>query len=139
MPNETSDHSPVIAALFAARRAEADAERAIDTLDAALGALWRRTERTLGAVLLAAVADRVIREVCGRHSFLVGTTVSESGFALNGMRTNTASVAPEQVAAGARLLLVRFLEVLGNLTGDVLTSALHRELVQLTEREGDES
>jgi hypothetical protein len=90
--------------------------------DRALRALWQRTERPLGDVTLRAIADRVLHTACPPKTcptFRLGP---------DGVEIVDGVGSPEELIEAMRLFLVEFLTVLGNLTAEILTPALHQEL-----------
>jgi len=105
-------------------------------LETALGALWARTEKTLGEVTLAAIAGRVLYTGTERFSFLASFKVgSTRGIAWVGGE-GLAPPLESQMREGVRFLLVEFLSVLGHLTAEILTPELHAELMGVTLPQG---
>jgi hypothetical protein len=90
--------------------------------DRALRALWQRTERPLGDVTLRAIADRVL------HTASPPTTRATLRLGPDGIELVHGAGSPEELIEVVRVFLVEFLTVLGNLTADILTPALHQEL-----------
>jgi hypothetical protein len=89
----------------------------------AIRVLWQRTERTLGDVTLRAIADRVLHAAPAGTPAHTQLRLEPEGVGLTG---NVGT--PEELTEVMRFFLVEFLTVLGNLTADILTPALHREL-----------
>ena len=107
----------------------------VTLFERALSALWRRAEVTLGEVTLTAIVDRVLYTASETYPFLSALKVDETGIGFDRFREQGAHVAnlPEAV----RLVLVEFLTVLGHLTDEILTPALHAELSKVAlERPG---
>ena len=107
----------------------------VTLFERALSALWRRAEVTLGEVTLTAIVDRVLYTASETYPFLSALKVEETGIGFDRFREQGAHVAnlPEAV----RLVLVEFLTVLGHLTDEILTPALHAELSKVAlERPG---
>jgi len=94
-------------------------------LERALDAAWTRAHVTLGDVTLTAIADRVLHEATEAHPWLGAAVVEATGFRLDGAREPRHGATEEQLASSVQRLLVDFLTVLGNLTADILTPALH--------------
>jgi hypothetical protein len=92
----------------------------------ALDALWRRTEITLGEVTLTAIVDRVLYTASERYPYLSALTIEKTGISFDRLRTQEAPEASLREAL--RLVIVEFLTVLGHLTDEILTPALHVEL-----------
>jgi hypothetical protein len=105
-------------------------ERLVDAFERAFGALWRRADATLGEVTLGAILGRVLYTAAERYPLL--SSLEMSGTGLNGdkLRARADSLNQDQLAQGIHFILVEFLTVLGNLTAEVLTPALHSELAK---------
>lgn len=113
------------------------AEAQLRLFEAALDALWLRTSTTLGEVTLFAVTDRVLHNAAKAFPFLATLKVaSNGGIELGELKERAASLRAAELLAGIRLVLVEFLTVIGNLTAEVLTDELHRELSRIASRRG---
>ena len=125
LPDEAAHVECVEAWLDQAAKTLAPAQL-VTLFERALSALWRRAEITLGEVTLTAIVDRVLYTASETYPFLSALKVEETGIGFDGFREQGAHVAnlPEAV----RLVLVEFLTVLGHLTDEILTPALHAEL-----------
>ena len=101
-------------------------------LEAALGALWTRTQQTLGEVTMTAIVERVLYTATETYPFLSSfKVVTPRGIACSGPSDGLPSPLEAEMRAGVRFLLVEFLTVLGNLTADILTVELHAELMSV--------
>ena len=98
----------------------------ITLFERALGALWQRTEVTLGEVTLTAIVDRVLYTASEQYPFLSVLTVERAGISFVGLRSQGAQ--DTDLREALRLVLVEFLTVLGHLTDEILTPALHAKL-----------
>lgn len=98
----------------------------ITLFERTLGALWQRTEVTLGEVTLTAIVDRVLYTASEQYPLLSTLTVERAGISFDGLRTQGAH--DTNLREALRLVLVEFLTVLGHLTDEILTPALHAEL-----------
>ena len=96
----------------------------------ALSALWQRAEITLGQVTLTAIVDRVLYTATETHPFLSALKIDQGGVCFDGFRGVGAQHA--DLAQAVHLVLVEFLRVLGHLTDEILTPALHAELSKVT-------
>jgi hypothetical protein len=99
-------------------------------LDRALTAVWQRAQRTLGDVTLRAIMDRVLHTAADTHPVLSGLKLEAGGVRGGDLAGRVQS--REELTEAMRFLLVEFLTVLGNLTADILTPALHSELTAVT-------
>lgn len=97
-------------------------------LEAALGALWVRTQTTLGEVTLTAVGERVLYTATEKFPFLASFKVEPTrGMEFRPVAELSLPTEP-QLKEACRFLLVELLSVLGNLTAQILTPELHAEL-----------
>jgi len=103
-------------------------EPLLRAFEQAFAALWLRAHRTLGEVTLAAVVERVLSRASDRYPVLSPLEVGPAGLRCDGLLARAGSARHERLAEGIRFVLVELLTVLGNLTADILTPALHAEL-----------
>lgn len=97
--------------------------------EAALNAVWFRTKTTLGEVTLTAIAERVLHNASERFSLLWSLKLEPtSGIQCRELRERIGSVDPSELREAIRFVLVELLTVLGNLTAEILTPALHAEI-----------
>ena len=100
--------------------------------DSALAAVWQRAHRTLGDVTLMAIVERVLHDAAQRAPIFGALTVEANGFCCDTLRLQAETADPGELREGMRFVLVEYLTVLGSLTADVLTQALHSELSNAT-------
>ncbi len=103
-------------------------EPLLRAFEQAFAALWLRADRTLGEVTLTAIVERVLSRAADRHPVLSPLEVAAAGLRCDGLLARAGSLHHERLADGIRFVLVEFLTVVGNLTADILTPALHAEL-----------
>jgi hypothetical protein len=103
-------------------------ERLVQAFEEAFGALWRRAHQTLGDVTLTAILDRVLCNGAERFPILAELTIEATGLDCRELRKNVHGAPPNELAEAIRFVLVEFLRVLGTLTANILTPALHAEL-----------
>ena len=96
--------------------------------EAAFAALWQRTHLTLGEVTLAAVVERVLHSAKDHYPLLASIETTTSGVRCQSLQTQ-AGLRQGDVVEAIRFVLTEFLTVLGNLTAQILTPALHAELL----------
>lgn len=102
-------------------------ESLIEGFGDAFTALWHRSHTTLGDVTLAAIADRVLHVATEQFPILAPLEIDATGLSCRELRAH-ASLQHEQLSDAIRFVLVELLTVLGDLTAEVLTPALHAEL-----------
>jgi hypothetical protein len=103
----------------------------------AFDALWRRAQLTLGDVTLMAIVDRVLHNAVERFPDLSPLTVEPSGLKSDALAKRAETVRSDQLVDAFRFVLVEFLTVLGNLTAEILTRALHAELTRVARDKGN--
>lgn len=111
-------------------------ERLLQVFEQGFAALWGRTNRTLGDVTLMAIVDRVLYVATEQYPFLAPLQVEATGLRCQEIRKHVSSLPRDEFEKGIRFVLVEFLTVLGKLTAEILTPALHSELLQVTPAQG---
>jgi hypothetical protein len=123
---EDLDHGSCVDA-WLARIAPDDARAQVDAFEAALAALTDRAAVTLGEVTVAAIADRVLIVSGETHPELAALQLDENGrVRCEPLRGH--DIASDALRAGMRFSLVELLRVIGDITADVLTPAMHAAL-----------
>lgn len=112
------------------------AERLVQSFEQGFAALWRRAHRTLGDVTLTAIVDRVLYTAAEQFPFLSSLQIEPTGLRCQELQAAAGRLSLKSLSEGIQFVLVEFLVVLGNLTAEVLTPALHAELSQATSGEG---
>lgn len=113
------------------------AARLLRAFDAAFAVVWRRAHQTLGDVTLTAIADRVLYVAAEKYPVFASLEVDAKGLRCEELHQRADSLRNEQLAEGVQFILVEFLTVLGNLTDDILTPALHGELSKIAPASDD--
>src|SRR5438094_10308803 len=106
-------------------------DQVFGAFEIAFAAMWRRARVTLGDVTLTAILDRVLYTAAERFPLLSPLEVNATGLRSDKFRQKAGSLHRDQLVEGIRFILVEFLRVLGNLTAEVLTPALHSELARV--------
>jgi hypothetical protein len=130
LPDERSHHDARVDAWIAWAPKEPP-ERLFEAFERAFGAIWRRAYLTLGDVTLIAILDRVLYTAAERFPLFSSLEVNSEGLQSDKFRAIAGGSSRDELAEGIRFVLVEFLTVLGNLTGEVLTPALHAELAKV--------
>jgi hypothetical protein len=125
------DHTTVVDAWLEDRAEEGRSTAAAvgGLLLDALRAMWSRTRTTLGDVTLAAIFERVL--VTARESSPVIAKIKlrvTEDFAIDLDPGAVREVGRDEMRAATRDLIVELLAVLGRLTGETMTPALHAAL-----------
>lgn len=91
-------------------------------LELATSAVWRQVSPTLGPITLSAIVARVHSTAEEQYAVLAGLRVSEDGVSLDGPVGRSADA---EARDAVRFFLVELLTVVGNLTAEILTPAIH--------------
>ena len=102
--------------------------RMVQTLEDTFAAMWRRAYLTLGEVTLSAIVDRILYNAKERFPILSSCKVEPSGLGTGDLRGRADSLPRDQLWGAMQFVLVEFLTVLGNLTAEILTPAMHATL-----------
>jgi hypothetical protein len=126
MPDE-ANHAACVDAWLETTKASSP-ELMLQLFETALGALWRRTEVTLGDVTLTAIVDRVLYNAAEKFPVFSSLKVEPTGVRCQELRERAHSLHDAELREAIRFVLVEFLTVLGNLTAEILTPELHANL-----------
>ncbi len=129
MQADHDDHQTAVAAWMQGSIGDASAPAMLAAFEAAFSALWRRSYLVLGEVTLVAILDRVLATATERYPLLADVAATPSGLDCTRLRSQRLTSAAQLTGAVA-FVLVEFLTVLGNLTAEILTPALHAELAR---------
>jgi hypothetical protein len=130
MRTEGSEHARAVHA-WMERAAGLPTEALLRAFEAGFAALWHRADRTLGDVTLAAIMDRVLVTAADRYPVLAALEIGPTGIRWQPLRERAGDVQRDELSDGLCFVMVEFLTVLGNLTAEILTSALHAELARV--------
>jgi len=84
-------------------------------------------------VTLTAIAERVLHNASERFSLLWSLKIEPTrGIQCRELSDRIGSVEPAELREAIRFVLVELLTVLGNLTAEILTPALHAEISKVT-------
>jgi hypothetical protein len=126
---EQVEHALQVDAVLGRLPAGASAAELLAIFEGCFTALLRRAQQTLGEVTVAAIADRVLHDVATRFPLLQALS-SETGKGVHfgRLRQRVHQQDNDQIRQGMRATLIEFLTVIGHLTADIFTPALHLEL-----------
>ncbi|MBN1239082.1 MAG: hypothetical protein JXB36_11305 [Gammaproteobacteria bacterium] len=111
------------------------ADALLSAFDRGFKALWRRTSQTLADVTLVAITERVLYAAAERYPFIGLLDVDETGLRSQALHKRVGQLKREELDEGIRFVLIEFLTILGNLTAEILTPALHSELSKTAQQE----
>jgi hypothetical protein len=90
--------------------------------------MWQRAQVTLGEVTLAAIVDRVLYTAAARFPALDTLKVDADGVHFDELKARIESLDEDALRQAVQFAMVEFLTVLGHLTAEILTPALHLAL-----------
>ena len=90
--------------------------------------LWQRAHLTLGDVTLTAIMDRVLYLAVEQFPLLALLEIQATGIKCEELVASAGRLDRDQLAEGIQFVMTQFLTILGNLTSEILTPALHGEL-----------
>ena len=99
-----------------------------DAFEHALNALWGRALATLGEITLGALVDRVLYVAAERYPLLSPLSVGTTGVCFDDIRPSVGEGSNRSLQDACRFVLIELLTVIGNVTAEILTPALHAKL-----------
>jgi hypothetical protein len=131
--NSDSDekHSKQVDAWIAKNAPGLPAEKLVPLFGEAIETIRRRALNTLSEVTYDAIFDRVLL-TCQKEHPLLSQVKREPALSLDGLLAQLDDFTDDQIKGAFRSLLIRLLALLGNLTADILTKPLYRELSKVT-------
>jgi hypothetical protein len=103
-------------------------KRLREVFEAAFDAIWRRARTTLGDVTLLAIVKRVLHNACEQYPAFSQIVVTAAGIDASEIERKLGHLSLEELEPAVRCVLVELLTVIGNLTADILTPALHEAI-----------
>ena len=107
-------------------------EKLVRLFEIAIQAIEQRSLTTLSSVTVMVVLDRALHQSKEIFPLLAAVTLDPKGVRLDGIIANSGHHKPEELQAALRHLLVEILSVFGNITAEVLTVPLQKELSKIT-------
>jgi hypothetical protein len=134
--NGSSDHEAVVRAWLAQYGAGLSSQAQVDLLARAFDALWQRASRPLGDVTLTAIVGRVLCVSAEHFTELGLLKFEQTTLRCEALREAAAGLPPPRLLEAIRFVLVQFLSILGHLTAEILSPALHAELARVGAAKG---
>ena len=127
MSNDGRSHDEIVTAWL--KGAEGmSAGGVLDLFEEGMQRMLRRARPTLGETTLSAILDRVLYTATERYPFLGSLQVKNGSADFDGVREGLTAIPAEDVTQAAQFAMVEFLTVVGHLTAEILTPALHTAL-----------
>jgi hypothetical protein len=135
MPTPATHHAVHVERWLDGAASDLSTEGLIALLERALVALWQSANTTLGEVTLTAIVDRVLYTAAEQYPFL--SIAKVQGAVRFEIRLLGDVQRDRRLLDVIRFVLMEFLSVLGHLTDEILTPAMHATLstVRRDERE----
>ncbi len=129
---QKADHSVCVDAwMLRAGVSDLSSQQLVLALEEACGALWQRALVTLGEVTMGALFERVLSTAAEQFPFLASLEVHADGLRGDALRESARSLPQGPLLAAIRFVLLEFLTVVGNLTAEILSPALHAALSEV--------
>jgi len=117
------------------RAATASHDQLAGLFEKAMSALWHRTDSALGDITVAAIVDRVLYNAAEKYSILSSLKLGPTGVDFAEFHQKAGSINDRELKEAIQFVLVELLTVVGNLTAEILTPALHSELSHVTAKD----
>lgn len=131
---DESDHAACVRAWRARLGRTASALALTRASEQAFRAIWTRAHVTLGDVTLTAIGDRILYDAAERFPILCGVRLEPPGISFEDLDLRSLDVS--NLDAAVSFVLAELLSVLGRITGEVMTPALHAALDAAPIRDG---
>lgn len=123
-----NEHSKRVDAWLQGAPGELALEQLLRRFERVFSAILGRAQQTLGEVTLIAIVDRVLYVATEKFPLVSALEVEGGAISCRKLLERTRELSRDEVVSAIRFVLAEFLVVLGNLTAEVLTPALHAEL-----------
>ncbi|MBY0415719.1 MAG: hypothetical protein K2Q18_16210 [Bdellovibrionales bacterium] len=130
--NQNSTHQDVVILWEEKNIKNLENDLAIQVFGNAIHCIERRCLITLSSVTLQVVLDRIIHQGIEKFPILVEITLEKEGINFTKIIQKKDHYKIGEIQDAFRYLLIEILTVIGNLTSDVLTTPLHKELMEVT-------
>jgi hypothetical protein len=121
-------HAELVDAWLERTAARLSPVQQIALFERALAALWERARQTLGELTLTAIVERVLSTATEKHPILAGARLDAGAVSCEVLRRDAEALSGADAREALRCVLVEWLTVVGNLTAEILTPALHEAL-----------
>jgi len=121
-------HQAVVTAWLSKAEKGLDNEQLVDLLELTLTRVMDAARLPAGEITLAAVLDRVVGTAADAFQWLPRTVVTAGAADFSAFRAAAPRLQRQNVLRAVHFVLTDFLAILGNLTAEVLTPELHKQL-----------
>ena len=131
-----NEHATVVTAWFARLPPSLSSAEELALLERAVAAVWGRACQTLGETTIAAITDRVLSVTAARFPLLSGLAIDGCGIGWDSLSAHGSDLSRVEIRSAVEVVLVEFIQVVSNLTADILAPALHAELAGIQAEQG---
>lgn len=125
-----NEHDACVDAWLQRAASDLTLEQHLARFERAFAAVLVRAHQTLGEVTVMAVLDRVLYVAAERYPLLSKLEAGATRVSCRALLSVAPALPMAECVEATRFVLVEFLTVLGKLTAEILTPALHGELVR---------
>jgi hypothetical protein len=122
------DHDVVVDEWMSRWTRDLPSDELLSAFEIGLGRIWNRAQQTLGEVTLGAIGERVLHGAIERYPALATLEINGSGLNFEMLRNDLSRIPAQDLERALRFVVVELLTVLGRLTADIMTPALHEAL-----------
>ncbi len=130
--NQNSAHRDIVILWEEKNIKDLGTDQAIQVFGNALQTIERRCLITLSSVTVQVVLDRIIHQGIEKFPLLVEVTLESTGLNFSSIHQKKEHYNAHEINNAFRYLLIELLTVIGNITSEVLTAPLHKELMEVT-------
>lgn len=125
------DHAGHVAAWLERAAAGASVTERIGLFETAYNALWLRAEGAVGGVALESITELIRVKAAERYPFLSPIAPAEQGLSCGGLAESAGGLDQGRLRESLAFMLTELLQVVGELTDEVLTPALYSALAKI--------
>ena len=125
-------HTKVVSAWEEKNTKALTSEQLVQVFGSAIRAIEQRCLITLSSITVKVVVDRVLHESTEKFSILSKVSIESAGLDFSALLKMGVDEKTEELRKALHYLVVELLAVLGNITANILTVSLHKELMSVT-------
>jgi len=126
------DHTNQVNTWMAQAANGLSSKQLLQLFEQAVGALWDRAYVTLGGITLTAIMDRVLYSAGEKFPPFESLKVEPTGIDYRKLHERREVLNERELAEGIRFVIAEFIVVIGSLTAEILTPALHAQLSKVS-------
>jgi hypothetical protein len=130
--NQNSTHKAIVSLWEEKNIKNLRTDQAIQVFGNAIQMIERRCLITLSTVTVYVVLDRIIHQGIEKFPLLIEITIEDGSLNLTKIYQKKNHYELKEINNAFRYLLIELLTVIGNITSEVLSAPLHKELMEVT-------